>query len=82
MADSPVSIDLDKTEFALIVGEDAGEISVRVVGGSELKDDAEEIPATAEIILALAMRLLRDPDFHDDMIDWYYEHQDELDDED
>jgi hypothetical protein len=25
MADSPVSIDLDKTEFALIVGEDAGE---------------------------------------------------------
>jgi hypothetical protein len=28
------------------------------------------------------MRLLKDPDFHDDVLDWYYEHQDEDDEED
>lgn len=82
MAAEKTSIELDKTEFALIVGEEDGEMSVRVVGGAEIADDAEEMPAPAEIVLALAMRLLRDPDFHDEVIDWYYEHQDEMDDED
>ncbi|MCX7380410.1 MAG: hypothetical protein NT133_03115 [Alphaproteobacteria bacterium] len=82
MAAEKTSIELDKTEFALIVGEEDGEMSVRVVSGSEIADDAEEMPAPAEIVLALAMRLLRDPDFHDEVIDWYYEHQDEIDDED
>ena len=82
MAAEQVSIELDKTEFALIVGEEDGEMSVRVVGGAELSDDAEELPAPAEIVLALAMRLLRDPEFHDEVIDWYYEHQEEMDDED
>ncbi len=82
MAAEKTSIELDKTEFALIVGEEDGEMSVRVVGGAEIADDVEEMPAPAEIVLALAMRLLRDPDFHDEVIDWYYEHQDEMDDED
>lgn len=82
MAAEKTTIELDKTEFALIVGEEDGEMSVRVVGGAEIADDADEMPAPAEIVLALAMRLLRDPDFHDEVIDWYYEHQDEMDDED
>lgn len=80
--DKPVSIELDKTEFALVVGEEDGEMSVRVVGGNDIAEDADEMPAPAEIVLALAMRLLRDPDFHDEVIDWYYEHQDEMGDED
>lgn len=80
-ADKPVSIELESNEFALIVGEEDGEMSVRVVGGAELDDNADELPAPAEIILALAMRLLRDPEFHDEAVDWYYDHQDEIGDE-
>jgi hypothetical protein len=78
---SPTAVELDASEFALIVGEENGEMSVRVVGGAELDDNAEEMPAAPEIVLALAMRLLKDPEFHDDVLDWYYEHQDELDDD-
>ena len=78
-ADKPVIIELEANEFALVVGEEDGEMSVRVVGGTELGDDVEELPAPAEIILALAMRLLRDGEFHDEVVDWYYEHQDEID---
>ncbi len=81
-ADKPVSIELESNEFALIVGEEDGEMSVRVVGGTELDDNADELPAPAEIILALAMRLLRDPEFHDEAVEWYYEHQDEIGDDD
>ena len=81
-ADKPVSIELESNEFALIVGEEDGEMSVRVVGGTELDDNADELPAPAEIILALAMRLLRDPEFHDEAVEWYYEHLDEIGDDD
>ena len=77
-ADKPVTIELESNEFALNVGEEDGEMSVRVVGGAELDDNADELPAPAEIILALAMRLLRDPEFHDEAVDWYYDHQDEI----
>ncbi len=76
---APVTVELDASEFALVVGEEDGEMSVRVVGGRELDDGATEMPAAPEIVLALAMRLLKDPEFHDDVLDWYYEHQDELD---
>ena len=74
-----VTISLDPTEFALVIGEEGGEMAVRVVGGSEISEDAEEMPAAAEIILALAMRLLRDPDFHDEVLAWYYAQDDEDD---
>ena len=76
-----VMVELEANEFALIVGEDGGEMSVRVVGGSEIAEDVEEMPSAPEIVLALAMRLLRDPEFHDDVLDWYYEHQDDMDDD-
>lgn len=78
-----VTVDLDRSEVALIIGEDEENgMSVRVVAGSEMPEGATELPAAPEIVLALAMRLLKDPDFHDDVLDWYYEHQDEDDDED
>lgn len=76
-----VTVELEANEFALIVGEEDGEMSVRVVGGSEIAEDVEEMPSAPEIVLALAMRLLRDPEFHDDVLDWYYEHQDDMDDD-
>lgn len=78
-----VSVDLDRSEVALIIGEDEDNgMSVRVVAGSEMPEGASELPAAPEIVLALAMRLLKDPDFHDDVLDWYYEHQDEDDEDD
>ena len=77
-----VTVELDASEVALVIGEEDGAMSVRVVAGSEVPDCAAELPAAPEIVLALAMRLLKDPDFHDDVLDWYYEHQDEDDEED
>jgi hypothetical protein len=75
------TVDLDPSEVALVIGEEDGAMSVRVVTGSEVPPDAAEMPAAPEIVLALAMRLLKDPDFHDDVLDWYYEHQDDEDEE-
>jgi hypothetical protein len=76
------SVELEKSEVALIIGEEEGAMSVRVVAGTEVSEDAAEMPAAPEIVLALAMRLLKDPDFHDEVLDWYYAQQDEDDDED
>ncbi len=76
-SDEVTSVDLDPGEVALVIGEEDGQMSVRVVAGSDVAPEATEMPAAQEIILALAMRLLKDPDFHDDVLDWYYDHQDE-----
>jgi hypothetical protein len=76
-----VTVDLDKSEVALIIGEEDGAMSVRVQAGADAAEGAAELPAAQEIVLALAMRLLKDPDFHDDVLDWYYDHLDD-DDED
>jgi hypothetical protein len=75
--DDTVTVDLDKTEVALIIGEEDGAMSVRVQAGSDVAEGAADLPAAQEIVLALAMRLLKDPDFHDDVLDWYYDHLDE-----
>ena len=75
----PVIVDLDKHEVALIIGEEEGVMSVRVVTATEVAEDATVIPRPQEITLALAMRLLKDPDFHDEVLDWYDEHQDDPD---
>jgi hypothetical protein len=78
----PTTVDLDSGEVALIVGEESGSMSVRVVAAGDVETDTTDLSAAPEIVLALAMRLLKDPDFHDDVLDWYYEHQDEADAED
>jgi hypothetical protein len=79
--DSTTAVDLEKNEVALIVGEDDGQMSVRVVTGADVPEGASDLSAAPEIVLALAMRLLKDPDFHEDVLDWYYEHQDDPDEE-
>ncbi len=79
---STAQFELDATEVALIIGGDDPEISVRVVAAKEPPADGSDLPAPSELVLALAMRLLKDPDFHDDVLDWYYAHQDEDDEED
>lgn len=77
--DTSTAVDLEKNEVALIIGEEDGSMSVRVVAASDAIEGTGELSAAPEIALALAMRLLKDPDFHDDVLDWYYEHQDDPD---
>lgn len=81
MAVGTTSITLEENEVALVVGEEDGAMSVRVVSATEVSDEAEEIGAAPEIVLALAMRLLKDPEFHDDMLEWYYAQDDDEDDD-
>ena len=76
------SVDLDANEVALIVGEEDGSMTVRVVPATELEDGATDIPEPYEIAVALAMRLLNDPDFHDDVLEWYESQDDETEEED
>lgn len=82
MADANTTIDLDPTEVALIIGEEEGSMTIRVVPARELGDGTTDIPEPHEIAIALAMRLLNDPDFHDSVLDWYEGQDDENLDED
>ncbi len=77
-----ISLELEPHEVALVIGEEDEGMSVRIVAGSDVPDDSAEMPAAPEIVLALAMRLLKDPEFHDEVLDWYYDQQDDDEDED
>ena len=76
------SVELDANEVALIVGEEDGSMTVRVVPATDLPDGATDVPEPYEIAVALAMRLLNDPDFHDDVLEWYESQEEDDDDED
>ena len=76
------TVELDPHEVALVVGEEDGSMTVRVVPATELPEGAADIPEPYEIAVALAMRLLNDPDFHDDVLEWYESQEDEEEDED
>ena len=83
MADAnTTTIDLDPTEVALIIGEEEGFMTIRVVPARELADGTTDVPEPHEIAIALAMRLLNDPDFHDSVLEWYESQDDEEEDED
>ena len=80
--DETTSVELESGECALVVGEDDGAVTVRVVAAADVPTDGTDLPAAPEIVLALAKRLLKDPDFQDEVLDWYYEHEDQEGDED
>lgn len=75
------TVELDANEVALIVGEEDASMTVRVVPATDLPEGIEDIPEPYEIAVALAVRLLEDPDFHDDVIEWY-ESRDDIPDDD
>lgn len=75
------TVDLDPNEVALVIGEEDGTMTVRVVPATDLKEDSTDIPEPYEIAVALAVRLLEDPEFHDEMLEWY-ESRDDLPDDD
>lgn len=83
MADMKMTpIDLEPTEVALVIGEEDGSMTVRVVPARELPEGVTDVPEPYEIAVALAMRLLNDPDFHDDVLEWYESQEEEDEEED
>ncbi len=79
MAEPASTITLLHGEYALIVGQDGNRMSVRVEG--EHLEDEEGLPVSVVLVTALARRLLEDPDFHDEMLEWYEEHEEDDDEE-
>jgi len=77
-SDTPAIVELDPTEVALVIGEEDGSMTIRVVPARELDDDATDIPEPHEIAIALAMRLLKDPEFQ--RLDGRGQHRAALDD--
>lgn len=67
------TITLGEGEYALIIGQENGRMSVRVDGPQALADEAEDLPIPAVLAAALAERLLQDPEFHDEMLEWFEE---------
>ena len=82
MAGTNTSVDLDPSEVALVIGEEDGSMTIRVVAATELEDGTTDVPEPHEIAIALAMRLLKDPEFHDQVLDWYDNQDEEEEDED
>ncbi len=74
MAKAATTIALEEEEYALILGQDAERMSVRTEGAELLGDGDAELPVPAALVAALAERLLHDPEFHDEMLEWYEEH--------
>ena len=74
--DSTTAVDLERDEVAVILRDEGGVLAARI---AVTADPAEggELSTVHEVAVALAMRLMKDPDFQDDVLDWYYEHQDE-----
>ncbi len=72
-------IDLEPSEVALVIGEEDGSMTVRVVPAQELPEGSTDVPEPYGIAVALAMRLLNDPDFHDDVMEWYESQEDDED---
>lgn len=77
-----MTITLGEGEYALIIGQDGGRMAVRVDGQQPLADETGELPIPAVLAAALAERLLQDPDFHDEMLEWFEEQLESEDEED
>jgi hypothetical protein len=75
------SVDLEPGECGLIVNEESGIITPRVVASADVPTDGPDLPIALEFAQALATRIRKDPDFQDDVLEWYYDHQEEAEDE-
>ncbi len=77
MAKAGTTIALEEGEYALVIGQESERMSVRAEGAELLGDDAGALPIPAALVAALAARLLHDPEFHDEMLEWFEAHLDE-----
>jgi len=74
MARAGTTIALEAGEYALVIGQDGERMSVRTEGAEPAMDDGGELPVSAALVVALAERLLSDPEFHDEMLEWLEAH--------
>ena len=81
MGKNAATIALEEGEYALVIGQDGTRMSVRIEGAEDVGADMEDLPVPAVLVAALAERLLEDPEFHDEMLDWYEEHVNDSDDD-
>ena len=68
-----ITIKVEEGEYALVIGQDESRMSVRIEGAEVDGDETGDLPVPAVLVAALAERLLRDPEFHDEMLEWYEE---------
>ena len=76
------TITLAEGEYALVVGQEGERMSVRTEGAALPDDEDQDLPIPAAIVAALAERLVHDPDFHDEVLEWIEEHLDDDEDDD
>ena len=81
MARMGTTITLAEGEYALVIGQEDERMSVRTEGAALPESEDAELPIPAAIVAALAERLVHDPDFHDEVLEWVETHLDDDDDE-
>jgi hypothetical protein len=74
MAKAGTTIALEEGEYALVIGQEGERMSVRTEGAELLGDEAGELPIPAALVAALAARLLHDPEFQDEVLEWFEQH--------
>ena len=74
MPKAGTTVELAEGEYALIIGQEGERMSVRTEGAALPEGEDAELPVPAAIIAALAERLVHDPDFHDDVLEWVEEY--------
>lgn len=86
MGRTGTTIALEEGEYALVIGQEGERMSVRTEGADVPSGDngAGGLPIPAALVAGLAARLLHDPEFHDEILEWLEQHLDdeELEDED
>lgn len=84
MAKTGTTIALEEGEYALVIGQEGERMSVRTEGAELFGDEGGgELPVPAALVAALAARLLHDPEFHDEVLEWFGQHlADEADEDD
>ena len=74
---------LERDEVAIVFKEDGDDVVTRLALGEELEEgEALQVPFSVQLAVALLTRLQQDPDFHQDVLDWYDVHTADLDEED
>ena len=70
---SGLTITVGEDECAVIIGKEDDRLIVRIesVEEPETDDEEAELPMTKLLGVAIATRLTEDPDFMEEMLDWF-----------
>ncbi len=70
---SGLTINIGDDECAIVIGKEDDRLIVRIESTEEPETDDEEaeLPMTKLLGVAIATRLTEDPDFMEEMLDWF-----------